>query len=60
MGWLGPSRSPFSCLNRWHALFDCEGLAGGPGRTIDLSLNKFDYNINESWGLSHLLIKTIQ
>ncbi|MDX2437422.1 MAG: hypothetical protein QNL88_10270, partial [Acidobacteriota bacterium] len=36
---------------RWHALFDFEGLAGGPGRAIDLSL-KVGYDINESWAVT--------
>lgn len=34
--------------DRWHALFDFEGLAGGPGRAIDASL-KFGYDINKRW-----------
>ena len=37
--------------DRWHALFDFEGLAGGPGRAIDLSL-KVGYDINESWAVT--------
>ena len=36
---------------RWHALFDFEGLAGGPGRAIDTSL-KIGYDINRSWSVT--------
>lgn len=37
--------------DRWHALFDFEGLAGGPGRAIDASL-KVGYDINASWSVT--------
>jgi len=37
--------------DRWHALFDFEGLAGGPGRAIDASL-KVGYDINNSWSVT--------
>ena len=36
---------------RWHALFDFEGLAGGPGRAFDVSL-KVGYEINDHWSVS--------
>ena len=37
--------------DRWHLLFDFEGLAGGPGRAFDVAL-KVGYDINEKWGLT--------
>jgi hypothetical protein len=35
---------------RWTAIFDFEGLAGGPGRALDLAL-KVRYELNERWHL---------
>jgi hypothetical protein len=37
--------------NRWHLLFDFEGLAGGPGRAFDAAL-KVGYDFNNRWGLT--------
>ncbi len=37
--------------DRWHAVFDFEGLAGGPGRAFDVSL-KLAYDINERWSVT--------
>jgi hypothetical protein len=37
--------------NRWHLLFDFEGLAGGPGRAFDVAL-KVGYDFNDRWGLT--------
>ena len=36
---------------RWHALFDFDGLAGGPGRAFDVAL-KLGHDFNERWGLT--------
>jgi hypothetical protein len=36
---------------KWHLLFDFEGLAGGPGRAFDTAL-KLQYDINDRWGIS--------
>jgi len=36
---------------RWHMLVDFEGLAGGPGRAVDLAL-KVGYDINDRWGIT--------
>jgi hypothetical protein len=33
---------------RWHATFDVDALAGGPGRAIDAAL-KIAYDVNERW-----------
>ncbi len=33
---------------RWHATFDIDALAGGPGRAIDAAL-KIAYDVNERW-----------
>ena len=33
---------------RWHFIADLDGLAGGPGRAIDLAL-KVGYDINDRW-----------
>ncbi len=35
----------------WHAMLDFEGLAGGPGRAIDLAL-KVGYDINDQWSVT--------
>ena len=35
---------------RWKAIFDVEGLAGGPGRAIDLAF-KLRYDLTERWSL---------
>ncbi|MEM8766015.1 MAG: hypothetical protein AAGE43_01120 [Pseudomonadota bacterium] len=37
--------------DRWHFAFDFDGLAGGPGRAVDLSL-KLGYRLNENWRLN--------
>jgi len=37
--------------DRWHILFDFEGLAGGPGRAFDVAL-KVGYDFNDRWGIS--------
>jgi hypothetical protein len=36
--------------HRWTALLDFEGLAGGPGRALDLAL-KLRYELNERWNV---------
>ena len=36
---------------RWHLLFDFEGLAGGPGRAFDVAL-KVGYDFNDRWGIT--------
>ena len=33
---------------RWHATFDIDALAGGPGRAIDAAL-KIAYDVNDRW-----------
>jgi len=37
--------------DRWHFEFDFDGLAGGPGRAIDLSL-KVGYTLDENWRIT--------
>jgi hypothetical protein len=37
--------------DRWHLIFDFEGLAGGPGRAVDAAL-KVGFDINERWGIT--------
>jgi hypothetical protein len=37
--------------DRWHLLFDFEGLAGGPGRAFDVAL-KVGYDFNDRWGVT--------
>ena len=37
--------------DRWHAVFDFEGLAGGPGRAFDVSL-KLGYDVSDSWSVT--------
>jgi hypothetical protein len=37
--------------DRWHLVFDFEGLAGGPGRAFDVAL-KIGYDFNDTWGLT--------
>jgi hypothetical protein len=37
--------------DRWHAVFDFEGLAGGPGRALDVSL-KLAYDISDRWSVT--------
>ena len=37
--------------DRWAAMFDFEGLAGGPGRAFDVAL-KLQYDLSDSWYLS--------
>jgi hypothetical protein len=41
----------YRVAQRWHVVFDFDGLAGGPGRAIDLSL-KLRYDVNDRWALS--------
>ena len=36
--------------NRWTAILDFDGLAGGPGRALDLAL-KVRYNLTDHWSL---------
>lgn len=36
--------------DRWRFSIDLDGLAGGPGRLIDLAL-KLDYRLDERWQL---------
>lgn len=36
--------------HRWTAIFDFEGLAGGPGRALDLAL-KVRYDLTDSWNI---------
>jgi hypothetical protein len=35
---------------RWTAIFDFEGLAGGPGRALDLAL-KVRYDLTDRWSV---------
>jgi len=44
-------RSEYSINNSWWFLFDFDGLAGGPGRAFDATL-QIAYNFNEYWSLS--------
>ena len=44
-------RADYRFAERWHALFDIDALAGGPGRAIDLSL-KIGYDISPRWALT--------
>lgn len=37
--------------DRWHFEFDFDGLAGGPGRAIDLGL-KFGYALDDRWRIT--------
>lgn len=37
--------------DRWHFIADLDGLAGGPGRAIDLAL-KIGYDINDRWSVT--------
>lgn len=37
--------------SRWHALFDFDGLAGGPGRAFDVAL-KLGYFLDGRWGIT--------
>jgi hypothetical protein len=41
----------YRVAQRWHVLFDFDGLAGGPGRAIDLSL-KLRYDVNDHWAVT--------
>ena len=41
----------YRVAQRWHVAFDFDGLAGGPGRAIDLSL-KLRYDVNDRWALT--------
>ena len=36
---------------KWHLIADFDGLAGGPGRAIDLAL-KIGYDINDRWSVT--------
>ena len=44
--WL--DAAPFA--RRWTAIFDFEGLAGGPGRALDLAL-KERYDLTDRWSV---------
>jgi hypothetical protein len=44
-------RGDWRFADRWHFLLDFDGLAGGPGRAVDLSL-KIAYDICESWSIA--------
>jgi hypothetical protein len=37
--------------DRWHLIFDFEGLAGGPGRAFDTAL-KVGYDLNDRWSIT--------
>jgi hypothetical protein len=37
--------------DRWHLLFDFDGLAGGPGRAVDLAL-KIGHDFSDRWGMT--------
>jgi hypothetical protein len=37
--------------DRWHLIFDFEGLAGGPGRAFDTTL-KVGYDLNDRWSIT--------
>jgi len=41
----------YQLADRWHFEFDFDGLAGGPGRAIDLSL-KLGYDLDDKWRLT--------
>jgi len=41
----------YRLADRWYLIFDFEGLAGGPGRALDVAL-KVGYDFNENWGLT--------
>jgi len=41
----------YRMAERWHVVFDFDGLAGGPGRAIDLSL-KLRYDISDRWAVT--------
>jgi hypothetical protein len=41
----------YAFTDRWHFLVDFDGLAGGPGRAVDLAL-KVGYNLNYRWRLT--------
>jgi hypothetical protein len=41
----------YRLADRWRLIFDFEGLAGGPGRALDVAL-KVGYDFNEKWGLT--------
>jgi len=36
---------------KWHVIFDFDGLAGGPGRAFDVAL-KLGYDINDRWSVT--------
>jgi hypothetical protein len=44
-------RGDWRFAERWHALLDFDGLAGGPGRAVDLSL-KISYDICPRWSIA--------
>ena len=41
----------YAFTDRWHFLVDFDGLAGGPGRAVDLAL-KLGYDLNDRWRLT--------
>lgn len=44
-------RADWRFAEKWHAIADFDGLAGGPGRAIDLAL-KIGYDINDHWSVT--------
>ena len=44
-------RSEYSINNDWWFLFDFDGLAGGPGRAFDATL-QLGYNLGDQWSFS--------
>jgi hypothetical protein len=44
-------RGDWRLAERWHALLDFDGLAGGPGRAVDLSL-KISYDVSDRWSIA--------
>ena len=41
----------YKISDRWHLLGELDGLAGGPGRAIDLAL-KLGYDLSDSWRIT--------
>jgi len=40
----------YAFAKRWTGILDFDGLAGGPGRALDLAI-KVRYNLTDRWGL---------
>ena len=38
----------WSFMNRWQAILDFDGLAGGPGRAFDAAI-KLQYDLTDRW-----------